>query len=448
MIEFYNTLTRKKEEFKPIWGNKVGLYVCGPTVYDYPHLGNLRTYIFSDILRRVLEMNKFAVTEIMNITDVGHLTSDEDTGIDKMEKGAQREKLSVWELAEKYQKIFKANLNELNILTPTKFVRATENIKVQINYIKKIENRGFTYKINDGIYFDTARLKNYGRLGGLNVFDKEAIARIEPNPEKKNPADFALWKYSPKNPPPGKRRQMEWPSPWGTGFPGWHIECSAMSQKYLGSEFDIHVGGVDHIRVHHNNEIAQSEAVFSKIPARFWLHGEFLLVEGRKMAKSAGTFLTLEDIKSKGFEPLSFRYLTLTSHYRSKLDFSFESLKAAAEALKNINRLKNNNSNLNSDISEKYRQKIQKALNDDLDTPKALAQLHKANDFSLWLEFERILALGLDKEKILPDKINELIKVRNEARHKKDFQKADKIRREIEEEGFTVEDSEDGTKVS
>ncbi|MBI5465966.1 MAG: cysteine--tRNA ligase, partial [Candidatus Kerfeldbacteria bacterium] len=286
-LKLYNTLGRKKQEFKPLKPGEVGLYTCGPTVYAAPHLGNLRTYIFEDLLKRTLQVDGFRVKHVMNITDVGHLTSDADEGEDKMEKGAAREGKTVWEIAEHYTDIFKQNLQSLNVLAPDVWCKATDHIPEQIELIRKIEANGFTYQTSDGVYFDTAKLKDYGRLAKLDIKGLKARARVEMNPAKKHPTDFALWKFS----PPDKKRQMEWPSPWGVGFPGWHIECSAMSMKYLGETFDIHCGGIDHIPVHHPNEIAQSEAATSKPLARWWLHGEFLVVDAKRMGKSEDNFL-------------------------------------------------------------------------------------------------------------------------------------------------------------
>ncbi|AKM81871.1 TPA: cysteine--tRNA ligase [Candidatus Berkelbacteria bacterium] len=444
MVKFYNSLGKEKQEFKPIADNQVKMYVCGPTVYDYAHLGNLRTYIFEDILRRVLELSGYKITEVMNITDVGHLTSDEDTGEDKIEKGAARENQSVWEIAEKYTKAFKEDLKELNIETPEIFSKATDHIEDQIEFIKKIEENGFVYKTSDGIYFDTSKLKDYGKLANLNVEGQLTGTRIEENKEKKNPADFALWKFSPTD----HQRQMEWESPWGKGFPGWHIECSAMSTKYLGEQFDIHTGGVDHLTVHHPNEIAQSEAANGKIPANYWLHGEFLLEEGGKMAKSKGSFLRLSTLVEKGFEPLAYRYLALTAHYRSKLNFTWAGIEGAQNTLKSIRKLKDIETKLTTEQKTEYIQKIKDALNDDLDTPKALAILHQAQDFFLWQEFEPVFALDLEKQAKIPVEIEQKAKERDEARKAGDYAKADELRKEIEAAGFNLEDNSSGFVIS
>lgn len=332
VIKLYNTLSRKKEAFESLKDNEVGLYTCGPTVYWFAHIGNLRTYIFEDILKRVLEYNGHNVTHVMNITDVGHLTSDSDTGEDKMEIGAKRERKTVWEIADFYTRAFKKDLKSLNIKPPSIWAKATSNINEQIKFIQTLEKKGFTYKIADGVYFDTSKIKDYGKLCGSKKRELKAGSRVEVAAGKKNPADFALWKFS----PPGIKRQMEWDSPWGLGFPGWHTECVVMAVKYLGAPFDIHCGGIDHIPIHHTNEIAQTEAVFGKNLANFWLHGEFLVLKEGRMGKSERNIITLSNLSEKGFYPLSYRYLCLTTHYRSKLTFSWKSLQSSQQALNNL----------------------------------------------------------------------------------------------------------------
>lgn len=465
-IYFYNTLTKRKEEFKSIKPGRVGLYTCGPTVYNYAHLGNLRTYLFEDILRRTLEYNGYQVKQVMNITDVGHLTSDADTGEDKVEKTARQEKKTAWEIIRFYTQTFKQDLADLNIKEPHFWVKATDHIKEQIALVKKLETRGFTYKTEDGIYFDTSLFKDYGFLARLDLKGLKAGARIKMRQEKKNPTDFALWKFS----YPGgrsfdyaqddaaRRRQMEWNSPWGKGFPGWHLECSAMSTKYLGQPFDLHTGGVDHVPVHHTNEIAQSTAAWGKKLANFWLHGEFLIIKDKKMAKAKGNFITLKTVIEKGFNPLAYRYLVLTAHYRSKLNFSWQSLSAASTALKN----------LYHEIAElgepkvgcaEFEQEFFKAINNDLDTPKALAIMRNLLRSSYpdgtkkrtILKFDGVLGLGFDaikKEKlIIPSKVKELLNQRGKARTQNDFKKADELRKEIEREGFEVQDTKKTSKL-
>ena len=475
MIKLFNTLTRKKEVFRPIKKKRVGLYTCGPTVYLFAHIGNLRTYIFEDILKRVLEYNDFKVKHVMNITDVGHLTSDSDTGEDKMELGAKRERKTAWEIAEFYTKAFKKDLKRLNIKEPNIWVKATETIEDQINLIKILEKKGFTYKISDGIYFDTSKLKTYGRLWPRKMKLK-AGARIEMVPGKKNPTDFALWKFT----PPNVKRQMEWDSPWGRGFPGWHTECVVMSMKYLGVPFDIHCGGVDHILIHHTNEIAQAEAAFSKILANFWLHGEFLVFakenpEGKpsasygvKMAKSKGEFITLENLIEKGFNPLAYRYLCLTTHYRKKLQFSWSVLKSAQNALNALyQKIIEIQPNANittfrrpskSYYLKDYQKKFLDFINDDLNMPKALALMWDAigdqrlkikDKRELLLDFDKVFGLDLDKVKKpkIPQEILKLVREREKYRKKGDFKSADEIRKKIKEIGWWVEDTKEGPKI-
>ena len=332
----YNTLTKGIERFVPIKKGHVGMYCCGPTVYDFAHIGNLRTYICEDLLKRTLKYEGYEVTHVMNITDVGHLTSDADTGLDKIEKSAEEQKKSAWEISKMYTDFFLQDIKKLNIESPTILCKATDNINEMIILVKRLEEKGFTYRIDDGIYYDTSKFKDYGKLAGMS-FDElnkslKAGARVEFNPQKRNITDFALWKFSPKD----KKRQMEWPSPWGVGFPGWHIECSAMSMKYLGEHFDIHCGGVDHIPIHHTNEIAQSEGATGKKFVNYWFHVEFLLVNGRKMSKSLKNFYTLRDLEKMGFDPLSFRLMVIDSHYRDKIDFTLEKLKKYEKTLNDI----------------------------------------------------------------------------------------------------------------
>jgi len=464
MIQLYNTLYRKKQIFKPLKNKKVGLYTCGPTVYWYAHIGNLRSYLFEDILRRTLEYNKYKVKQVMNITDVGHLTSDADTGEDKLEKGAKRENKTVWQVADFYTKHFKKDLKNLNIQEPSVWIKATDTIKEQIDLIKTLEKKGFTYKINDGIYFDTSKLKTYGQLWGSKIEkikqEMKAGARIKMVKGKKNPTDFALWKFSPK----AIKRQMEWDSPFGVGFPGWHTECVVMGIKELGIPFDIHCGGIDHIQIHHTNEIAQSEAIYNKILARFWLHGEFLLLNKGKMSKSKENIITLDSLIKKGINPLAYRYLCLTAHYRSQLIFSEQNLQASQNALDKIyNKIQELKSKTNKLINKKeiksYQDKFLKFINDDLDTPKALALFWKVlNDknlldnekYFLALNFDKVLGLNLNniKKQEIPEQIKKLAKQREKYRIEKQWEKADQIRKEIEKLGYSVEDTKKGTKIN
>jgi len=463
-LHLFNTLTRQKEIFKPINDNLVGIYCCGPTVYWFAHLGNMRTYIFEDVLRRVLEYNGYRVTHIMNYTDVGHLTSDADEGEDKMEKGAAREGKTAWEIAEEYIQAFEKDAEALNILKPDATPRATDHIQEQIDLIKILKKNRFTYKIPDGIYFDTSKLSAYGQLARLDIKGQKAGVRVEMAEGKKHPTDFVLWKFSPKD----KKRQMEWESPWGIGFPGWHIECSAMSRKYLGEQFDIHCGGVDHLNVHHTNEIAQSEAAFGKIPARFWMHAEHLLLEDSKIAKSAGHLLTVQTLIKKGLDPIAFRYLTLTAHYRSKLNFTWSSLSAAQSALENLYHAYSDvilralsprrDANQSSATVESYHEQFLSAINDDLNTPEAIAIMWKlikdetldaAEKQSLLLDFDKVFGLRLADIKPIeiPEEIKKLAAEREKLREEKKWEEADNVRQKIEAAGWQIEDTENGPKV-
>lgn len=448
----YNTLSRKKELFQPIFDKSVGFYTCGPTVYDYPHIGNMRAYIVSDILDKALKDNGYNVKHVMNITDVGHLTSDADMGEDKLVKALKREGKELnWDnmiaLSRYYTDIFFRYCDELNISKPDVICKATDYIHEMIELIKKIEKNGFAYKTSVGLIFDTSKFSDYAKLGRLNLSGQEQGARTEADKERKNPADFALWVTNQPN------HIMQWDSPWGKGFPGWHIECSAMSAKNLGNHFDIHSGGVDHIPVHHTNEIAQSEAANKEKFVNYWVHNEYLILDkglsrqakAGKMSKSAGDFITLDALVDKGFTPLAFRYLCLMTHYRNRLQFSWESLAAAQKTLDSIYELGQRKS---EKASEKDKNEILKAINNDLDTPKALAILHKKNNFNLWLEFESILGLGLKQEKIaLSENEKELIRQREEARKNKNFKKADEIRQQLLDMGIKVEDTASGTQI-
>ncbi len=474
MLKLYNTLTRKKEAFKPIKKNKVGLYACGPTVYWYAHIGNMRAYIFEDILRRTLEYNGYDVKHVVNITDVGHLTSNADTGEDKMEKGAKRDKKSVWEIAEHYTKAFKKDIAKLNIKKPSVWTKATDYIAEQIEIIEKLEKKGFTYLINDGVYFNTSKLDNYGKLWGSKRVQLKAGARVEMVKGKRNPSDFALWKLTPV----GTKREMEWDSPWGRGFPGWHTECVAMAKAKLGIPFDIHCGGIDHVRIHHTNEIAQSEAAYGEIPARFWMHNEFLALKGEKMSKSKGDVIRIKTLEEKGIDPLSYRYLCLGSHYRGKMTFSWEALKAADNSLNHLRRAIALLKKGQADI-EKEKEKFLEIINDDLNTPQALAFLHQiikdrklsdSQKHSLSMDFDRIFGLNLNRyilkarkgkftlngrivkfeyrlisgENKLPKKMERLIGQQVKYRAINDWNKADKARGEIEKMGYNARDTEKG----
>lgn len=449
VLKFFNTLTRKKEPFKPIEDNKVGIYSCGPTVYWYQHIGNLRTYIFSDVLRKVLIYDGYKIKQVMNVTDVGHLTSDADEGEDKVEKAAAKEGKRAEDIANFYWKIFKDDFKKLNISEPDIWCKATAHIKEQIELIKKLEAKGYTYRTSDGIYFDTSKFKDYGKLARLKKEGLEAGKRIDMR-EKKNITDFALWKFSEK---PGLRQQ-EWDSPWGVGFPGWHIECSAMSMKYLGEHFDIHTGGIDHIPVHHTNEIAQSEAATGKKFVNYWMHGAFLTFKGEKVSKSKGGLYTIAELQELGFRPLAYRYFAFTAHYRMPLDFTLQNLKNAQNSYQ---RLKNIIPELKDDgkLNKKYLKEFEKAINDDLNMPKALAVLwnllrdkNAKGKIRTIKEMDKIFSLDLlKKEKVeLKGEIKKLIEEREDARKKKDFKKADAIRNELKKRGVVLEDTREGVR--
>jgi cysteinyl-tRNA synthetase len=499
-LKLFNTLSRKKEDFKPLKDNEVGMYTCGPTVYLYAHIGNLRAYLFEDILKRVLTLNGFKVKHVMNITDVGHLTSDSDTGEDKVELSAQKENRTAWEIAEFYTKIFFEDLRRLNILMPDIICKATDHIKEIEELIKKLEKKGVAYRIDDGIYFNTAKFKNYGKMAKLDLKKLKPGARVERNPQKINPYDFALWKFSPRN----QKRQMEWNfeeelslndeeykklkglseenlnvkilnvidsgkikkvSVNLIGFPGWHIECSAMSMKYLGNPFDIHCGGIDHIPIHHTNEIAQSEAATGKQFVKYWLHGAFLVLEkSAKMAKSGENFLTLQTLVENDYSPLDYRYFSLTAHYRSELKFSWKNLESAKKSLQTLREhiktlKKDKNGKTSVDKVRKYKKKFEDAINDDLNTPEALSvmwevlrskeQISSNDKLRLILEFDRIFGLKLGEEEVeekLTEEIENLIRKREEARKAKDFETADDIRDELKEMGIILEDAVTGVK--
>jgi len=456
----YNSLDRIKSEFSPIHPGKVGLYTCGPTVYNFAHIGNLRTYIFEDILKRVLQYNDFQVKHVMNITDVGHLTGDRDMGEDKMEKGAQREGRTAWEIAEFYTQAFKNDIAHLNILAPDIWVKATDTIEEQIALIKILEEKGYSYRTGDGIYFDTARFKDYTKLSHQDIESLREGARVEKNPEKRNATDFALWKFS----PPNVRRQMEWDSPWGIGFPGWHIECSAMSMKYLDDRLDIHCGGTDHIDVHHTNEIAQSEAATGKKFFNCWMHGAFLIITGgKKMAKSEGNFLTLDNaFIKKGIHPLVYRFATFQTHYRKPMEYSEESVQASHNGLQHlqnqVRQVVKNSAGRKGAVIDEYKTKFLTAINDDLNMPRAMAVVQEmlkspiadADKHALIEDYDRVLGLSLDEvsqPETLPEEIKKLVAERQAARDAKDWAASDRLRDKIQDQGYAVQDTKDGIKV-
>ncbi|MFA7000047.1 MAG: cysteine--tRNA ligase [Candidatus Paceibacterota bacterium] len=455
-LKIYNTLTRQKEEFKPIKNNEVGLYTCGPTVYNYAHIGNLRTYIFEDVLKRVLSYNGYDVKHVMNITDVGHLTGDGDMGEDKIENESKKENKTAWQIAEFYTNKFKEDLTNLNIIYPEIFCKATDNIKEQIEMIETLEKKGFTYKTSDGIYFDTSKVADYTKLSHQPLESLKEGARVEINNEKKNPTDFALWKFSPS----GTKRQMEWESPWGIGFPGWHIECSAMSIKYLGEHFDIHAAGID-LTIHHSNELAQSEAYTGKVPwVNYWMHGEFLnLKDGEKMAKSTGNFLTISsEFINKNINPLVYRLATYSVHYRKQMEWNEDIIFSAVNSYKNLlDKVKNLGKNVGV-VNGELKERFLEAINDDLNMSKAMAVVGEVFKYGISnedklatiLDFDRVLSLGLDniEEEFIPDEVRKLAEERLDVRNAKDWAKSDELRDRIKELGYEIKDKGEEYKIS
>ncbi|MBI4447511.1 cysteine--tRNA ligase [Candidatus Woesearchaeota archaeon] len=458
MIKLYNTSTRKVEVFKPIKPGFVEIYTCGPTVYNYAHIGNLRTYIFEDFLKRAFFYNCFKVKHVMNITDVGHLTSDADSGEDKMLKGAKREGKTVWEIAEFYAKAFKQDIERLNIFEPDIWCKATDHIKEMVQLIQRLEKNGHIYISDGNVYYDVSTFKNYGKLARLKLKKLKAGARIAVDEKKRNPQDFALWFTKSKF----EEQEMKWDSPFGRGYPGWHVECSAMSIKYLGEHFDMHCGGIDHIPVHHTNEIAQSEGATGKKWVNYWLHGEFLLIDKGKMAKSGENFVTLQTLIDKGYDPLDYRYLCLTTHYRKQLHFSFEALDGAKNSYTNLKeRVRDLKTNLEGDNGDAggYEKGFLEAINDDLNMPEALAltwnlikdqKVGNKLKYETLLKFDKVLGLKISElqtEIKVSEDIKKLIREREEARKNKDWKKSDQIRDEIKRKGFIIEDSAEGIKL-
>lgn len=457
MLKLYNTLTRNIEAFIPLNSPHVGMYTCGPTVYDYTHIGHLRKYIGDDILRRVLEINGYEVKHVMNITDVGHLVSDRDSGEDKMEKGARESGRTVWEVAKFYEGYFWNSVELVNITRPNVIAKATDHIEEQIKLIHKLEKNGFIYQTPQAIYFDILKFPSYTKLSGQKLEEKEIGVRedVVIDKAKKNPQDFALWFFTVGR---FKDHTMRWSSPWGQGFPGWHIECSAMSMEYLGDSIDIHTGGIDHIPVHHTNEIAQSEAATGKPFVKYWIHHEFLLIDGEKMSKSKKNFYRIDEIREKGFDPLSLRYLFLTAHYRDKLNFTWESLQSAQNALNNLREIIRDWDNPKIGCAQ-YEQDFAKAINNDLGIPQALAILWDMvrSDYptsakaKTLLEMDKILGLKLDEylgKKIrVPENVMKLVNEREMVRKSGNFKESDKKRLAIKKLGFEVEDTSSGPKV-
>ena len=458
-MQLYNTQTHRKEEFKPLNEKQVTMYCCGPTVYNYAHIGNMRTYIFEDLLGRTLRLH-WPLKHVMNVTDVGHLVSDADDGEDKMELGAAREGKSAWDIAKFYEQKFFADYDALHCTRPTVISRATAHIPQMIALVKTLEEKGYTYRTSDGIYYDTAKFPRYDALVGRSRLEGlKGGARVEMSEEKKNPTDFALWKFSPKD----KKRQMEWDSPWGVGFPGWHIECSAMAMEYLGPTIDIHCGGIDHVSVHHTNEIAQSEAATGKPYVRFWIHGEFLVLRAGKMSKSGGTFVTLQTLREKGYDPLDYRYLCLTAHYRTQLEFTYESLDSARKSLQTLRKeilaaQTVKGLTVSPQKVEAAQAKFQTAMEDDLNAPKALAvvwevlrasELNAAEKVEFVQFADGILALDLfripePKQEELPQEVQDILQERATARKAKDYKKSDELRDKLTALGYRVKDTPQG----
>ena len=452
---FYNTLTKKKEKFEPAIGNEVRMYSCGPTVYKDATIGNMRTNLFQDVLRRVLKYNGYTLKHVMNITDVGHLVSDADEGEDKMIKSAKEMHKTPLEIAEHYTKLFFKDLKNLNIETPEIVCKATDHIQEMIQYVQKLIDNGYAYETSTAVYFDVSKLDEYGVLSGIDLRKQKAGARVEVDPEKRNPYDFAVWIKAPEN------HLMKWESPWGLAYPGWHIECSAMGQKYLGRTFDIHTGGIDLIPTHHENEIAQSKGAYGVNPARFWMHGEYLLIDGGKMSKSLGNVYLLNDIISRGYDPLVYRLFTYSSNYRNKINFTWDGIEANSKSLEKLREGYQKHLNGNDDVSEpeiqNFETKFHQAINDDLNMPLAMSVVWEVIKLptkspkyaKLLKKFDSVLALDIDRpidtsKNEIPQEVIELAEKRLKARKEKNWAESDSLRDEIKEKGYEIEDTKDG----
>ena len=454
-IYFYNTLTKQKDLFKPIEEGKVKIYSCGPTVYKDATIGNMRTNLLNDTLRRILKYNGYELKHVMNITDVGHLVSDGDEGEDKMLKSAREEHKSPLEIAEYYTKLFFRDLERLNIETPEVVCKATDHIKEMLEMVQKIMKNGYAYETSTAIYFDVSKLDKYGILSGINLNDQKAGARVDIDPEKRNPYDFALWIKAPAN------HLMKWDSPWGPSYPGWHIECSAMSTKYLGEEFDIHTGGIDLIPTHHENEIAQNKGACGKNPAHYWIHGEYLLINGGKMSKSLGNTYLIDDIIAKGYSPLAYRLFNYSCHYRGKLNFTWEGIESANTSLIRLREGYQKHLNGNSDVSDEIiadmENRFHQAINDDMNMPLALSVVWEAVKYpekspkiaQLLKKFDTVLGIKIDEvqETKIPQEILDLVEERKQARSDKNWSESDRLRDLIAEKGYIVKDTKDGTEV-
>ena len=459
-LYFYNTLTKQKEKFEPLDSKKVRIYSCGPTVYKDATIGNMRTNIFQDVLRRVLRYNGYKIKHVMNITDVGHLVSDGDEGEDKMLKSAREEHKTPLEIAEHYTKLFFDDLKALNVETPEVVCKATDHINEMLEYVRELIKKGYAYETSTAVYFDISKLDKYPVLSNLNLEEQKAGARVEVDKEKKNPYDFALWIKAPEN------HLMKWDSEFGPSYPGWHIECSAMGRKYLGKQFDIHTGGIDLIPTHHENEIAQSKGATGKIPARYWMHGEYLLINGGKMSKSLGNVYLVKDIKEKGYEPLAYRLFSYSCNYRNKLNYTWEGTESAQKSLERLRGSYRAHLNGTDNLDEKDREKLanieenfHKAINDDLNMPLAMSYVWEAARFEkkspevakMLAKFDTILGIDIDKQeeqKEIPQEISELLEQRKKARENKDWAKSDEIRDLISEKGYIVKDTKNGQEIS
>ena len=454
-IYFYNTLTKQKDLFKPIEEGKVKIYSCGPTVYKDATIGNMRTNLLNDTLRRVLKYNGYELKHVMNITDVGHLVSDGDEGEDKMLKSAREEHKSPLEIAEHYTKLFFRDLERLNIESPEVVCKATDHIKEMLEMVQKIMKNGYAYETSTAIYFDVSKLDKYGILSGINLNDQKAGARVDIDPEKRNPYDFALWIKAPAN------HLMKWDSPWGPSYPGWHIECSAMSTKYLGEEFDIHTGGIDLVPTHHENEIAQNKGACGKNPAHYWIHGEYLLINGGKMSKSLGNTYLIDDIIARGYSPLAYRLFNYSCHYRGKLNFTWEGIESANTSLirlrEGYQKHLNGNSNVSDEIIADMENRFHQAINDDMNMPLALSVVWEAVKYpekspkiaQLLKKFDTVLGIKIDEvqETKIPQEILDLVEERKQARSDKNWSESDRLRDLIAEKGYVVKDTKDGTEV-
>ena len=454
-IYFYNTLTKQKDLFKPIEEGKVKIYSCGPTVYKDATIGNMRTNLLNDTLRRVLKYNGYELKHVMNITDVGHLVSDGDEGEDKMLKSAREEHKSPLEIAEHYTKLFFRDLERLNIETPEVVCKATDHIKEMLEMVQKIMKNGYAYETSTAIYFDVSKLDKYGILSGINLNDQKAGARVDVDPEKRNPYDFALWIKAPAN------HLMKWDSPWGPSYPGWHIECSAMSTKYLGEEFDIHTGGIDLVPTHHENEIAQNKGACGKNPAHYWIHGEYLLINGGKMSKSLGNTYLIDDIIARGYSPLAYRLFNYSCHYRGKLNFTWEGIESANTSLirlrEGYQKHLNGNAEVSDEIIKDMENRFHQAINDDMNMPLALSVVWEAVKYpekspkiaQLLKKFDTVLGIKIDEvqETKIPQEILDLVEERKQARSDKNWSESDRLRDLIAEKGYIVKDTKDGTEI-